>query len=179
MSSILSRISVKYQIGLIGLLGIIGLLAAVTIFFQAITEFTEQQVRMDRAVSHQFQSLRLDGALIDARRTEKDFLARKDDKYVERHGKIIEQASGIIDSLSASMAETNPSLSDELREISTGIATYTGQFADIVESQRHLGYDHTNGQQATLRAAVHAVETKLNEYRQIDLEASMLQMRRD
>ncbi|MBU2091653.1 MAG: HAMP domain-containing protein, partial [Alphaproteobacteria bacterium] len=178
MSSILSRISVKYQVGLLGLLGIIGLLAAVAVFFQGTAKFAEQQARLDRSADQQFQALRLDATLLDARRAEKDFLIRKEDRYVERHASVLDRANALIASLAASLAGTDAGLADKLREIGTGLGTYKERFAATVESQRRLGYKETEGLEGNLRAAVHAVETRLKEYEQAELAVLMLMMRR-
>ena len=178
MSSILSRVSVKFQVGLLGLLGIIGLLAAVAVFFQGMEKFAEQQARLNLAADQQFQALRLDATLLDARRAEKDFLIRREDRYVERHGKIIDNASGMIGALATSLARTDAALAEKLREIGAGLDTYRQRFAAVVESQRRLGYQETEGLEGNLRAAVHAVETRLKEYEQAELAVLMLMMRR-
>ncbi|MCH2393128.1 methyl-accepting chemotaxis protein [Oceanibaculum sp.] len=178
MSSFLSRVSVKFQVGLLGLLGIVGLLAAVAVFFQGMEKFAEQQARLDLAADQQFQALRLDAALLDARRAEKDFLIRREDRYVERHGKIIDNASGMIGGLATSLARTDAALAEKLREIGAGLDTYRQRFAAVVESQRRLGYKETEGLEGNLRAAVHAVETRLKEYEQAELAVLMLMMRR-
>jgi methyl-accepting chemotaxis protein len=178
MSSFLSHISVKYQVGLLGLLGIIGLLAAVAVFFQGIEKFAEQQARLDLAADQQFQALRLDAALLDARRAEKDFLIRREDRYVERHGRVLGRADTMIAALAASLAGTDTALAEKLREIGAGLDTYRQRFATVVESQRRLGYKETEGLEGNLRAAVHAVETRLKEYEQADLAVLMLMMRR-
>ena len=178
MTSVLSRVSVKFQVGLLGLLGIIGLAAAVAVFFQGMEKFAEQQARLDLAADQQFQALRLDAALLDARRAEKDFLIRREDRYVERHGKIIDNASGMIGALATSLARTDTALAEKLREIGAGLDTYRQRFAAVVESQRRLGFKETEGLEGNLRAAVHAVETRLKEYEQAELAVLMLMMRR-
>jgi methyl-accepting chemotaxis protein len=115
------------------------------------------------------------GAL-QMRRNEKDFLLRRDMKYVERYE---ESALNVLDALDA--MQNLPAAADvrtEIEVIEQGITAHIGQFRSVVSISQQLGLDENQGVQGRLRAAVQAVEAKLQEADLNILTIKMLMMRR-
>ncbi|MCR9242508.1 MAG: methyl-accepting chemotaxis protein [Rhodobiaceae bacterium] len=115
------------------------------------------------------------GAL-QMRRNEKDFLLRKDMKYVERYE---ESALNVLDALDA--MQNLPAAAEvraEIEVIEQGITAHIGQFRAVVSLSQQLGLDENQGVQGRLRAAVQAVEEKLKEADLDVLTVKMLMMRR-
>jgi methyl-accepting chemotaxis protein len=121
--------------------------------------------------------------MLQARRAEKDFLLRKDAKYVDKHAKIIGEASVIIDHVDGLLQEQFPeAYSSELEETFTtlkvGFNAYAAKFAELNGSVVKLGVDEESGLQGALRSAVKAAEGDLAGLNQFELTTKMLMMRR-
>jgi methyl-accepting chemotaxis protein len=115
-----------------------------------------------------------------ARRNEKDFLLRLDEKYAQRH-------AGTMERLYASLGETETLLTqveglDEVAQevdgLTVAVSAYRDEFLALVASNRRLGLDEKSGLQGQLRQAVRSVEDALKELNQPQLEVKMLMMRR-
>lgn len=123
---------------------------------------------------------KLEIEFLRARRNEKDFLLRLDEKYVQRH-------AGTMESLYAELSETETLLlqvegldevAKEVGGLTTAITAYRDEFTALVDSNRRLGLDEKTGLQGQLRLAVRSVEEALKELNQPQLEVKMLMMRR-
>ncbi|KAE9631421.1 ATP-binding protein [Parasedimentitalea maritima] len=115
-----------------------------------------------------------------ARRAEKDFLLRLADVYALRHAKFVaklhitlEEIQGLSDEIGG-MGE----ITLEISTLTSAITAYQENFAELVHSNRRLGYDETSGLQGQLRRAVHGVEAALTQSDRHELTAKMLMMRR-
>ena len=115
------------------------------------------------------------GAL-QMRRREKDFILRRDLKYRDKYEVA---TAGVLESLDqmTNMAAAAP-VSDETSRLIDGVSEHATQFQKVVELHVRLGLDEKSGLQGALRAAVHAVETKLKEANLDELTIKMLMMRR-
>ncbi|NIZ61991.1 methyl-accepting chemotaxis protein [Sedimentitalea sp. CY04] len=123
---------------------------------------------------------KLEIEFLRARRNEKDFLLRLDEKYVERH-------AGTMESLFAELTETESLLNqvDGLEEVAgqvvglrAAVSAYRDGFTALVDSNRRLGLDEKSGLQGQLREAVRGAEEALKELNQPTLQVKMLMMRR-
>ena len=110
--------------------------------------------------------------MLEARRSEKDFFARKDLKYV-----------GMVDSLIA-LAETK---ADSLRErisdprvdgIAEGLAGYIAAFDEVAGMDVDRGLTQDEGMEGELRNAIHGVEAIITQAKDDHLDALMLTLRR-
>jgi len=115
------------------------------------------------------------GAL-QMRRSEKDFLLRRDMKYVDKYGKA---ATSVVTALN--QMATLPvagSVAKDIAAVRDGIKQHKVQFQKVVKLHRELGLSEKEGLQGKLRNAVHAVESKLKEANLDPLTIKMLMMRR-
>ena len=176
VTKFLSRMSLKYQIGLIGAVGVIGSLAFLGIYSLQMWSQDRQQRMMDGAAN--FHDMVQDTAndLLQARRHEKDFLLRRQDTYADQEIKAVASA---VDRLSAmeKLPET-ASQRDHLKTLGEGIKTYGDRFKQVVDTQRTLGLNENAGLQGELRTAVHDVEDLLGKFHETNLDNVMLMMRR-
>ena len=176
VAKFLSRMSLKYQIGLIGAVGVIGSLAFLGIYSLQMWSQDRQQRMMDGAAN--FHDMVQDTAndLLQARRHEKDFLLRRQDTYADQEIKAVASA---VDRLSAmeKLPET-ANQRDHLKTLGEGIKTYGDRFKQVVDTQRTLGLNENAGLQGELRTAVHDVEDLLGKYHETNLDNVMLMMRR-
>ncbi|MCU4676412.1 methyl-accepting chemotaxis protein [Catenovulum sp. 2E275] len=119
----------------------------------------------------------LESSVLQLRRAEKDFFARKDLAYVEqfeiKSDDIIEQVS----QLKVSFANKNIQ-STSLQNFEDKVIKYQKIFHQIVQTQQIIGLDHISGYYGSLRDAVHHIESLINEQNNDALLVEMLQLRR-
>ena len=119
---------------------------------------------------------RIKSGMLQARRDEKDFLARRQDKYLGKHDKAMADAFADIDQ--AESLAPDDGTRALLGGIRTHMKSYQDTFRKAAEAQRQVGYDEKSGLHGRLRQAVHEVEDLLRQHEKIELTASMLMMRR-
>jgi methyl-accepting chemotaxis protein len=120
---------------------------------------------------------KIDKDVLQLRRNEKDFLARKDLKYFESFKKRVETLKGNLNHLHEvfvdSSRDTNTILS--LRNV---ISDYEKHFIELVEIQKNIGLNPKDGLYGKLRDAVHNAEETLGN-KNYKLLSDMLQLRRN
>jgi methyl-accepting chemotaxis protein len=175
----LSRVGLRQLIWSLGLLGFLGVASIAGIYFVSNAALTREQGDADHAAEIGRLSLVLDNELLEARRAEKDFLLRTEEKYVTRHAEIATKVFAElkeIEQKSASQADS--ALPQQIAAIRKGLDTYIQQFKRLTDHHRKLGYDQNSGLQGTLRASVGEIEKQLASMNEKDLTAIMLMMRR-
>jgi len=123
---------------------------------------------------------RLEIEFLRARRNEKDFLLRLDEKYVDRHASTMESLYATLNETEALLKEVEglEGVAQETEGLTTAVTAYRDEFLALVGSHRRLGLDEKNGLQGQLRQAVRTVEEALKELNQPQLDVKMLMMRR-
>lgn len=158
----------------------LGALAIVCLIFVAKQVFETTAAKSASAKQNLLLEIsNLETQFLMARRAEKDFLLRKDPKYIDRHAGISEGMLAQIDHIDGLAeqvldAETEQNL-DGLR---LAIENYVQQFSRLVDAHTSLGFDEETGLQGELRTAVKTAETALNEFDNPVLQVKMLMMRR-
>lgn len=119
----------------------------------------------------------LETAILQLRRDEKDFLARKDKKYIDKfvahHADTTKTLADLVDQLSQQSLDVA-----QLSVVQQAVKTYGEQFAVIAALQVEIGLDSHSGLYGSLRAAVHEAEAVLKSHSDFELEARMLALRR-
>ncbi len=134
---------------------------------------------MKSELSNAAQSvLDLERDVLILRKNEKDFIARKDLKYVELHKQSHMAIDSIVPELEKVFKEYEVSTAS-LESFDRNLNQYQAAFSEVVQLQQEIGLTPKTGLYGTLRAAVHNVETLLKEFDQPALEAAMLQLRRN
>jgi methyl-accepting chemotaxis protein len=113
---------------------------------------------------------------LDMRRKEKDFLLRLETKYAEQYAEVGKKTIAILDEAAA--LPVAAMMQGDIRKIRDEVVSHMAQFQKVVALQPELGLTEKDGLQGKLRAAVHAVETKLAEANLDPLTVKMLMMRR-
>lgn len=155
-------------------------LAAVCVIFAA-KQFFETSIRSKIAAEQDLLEMvyRLENQFLMARRAEKDFLLRKDAKYLERHSGITQEMAGQIDLIETQVQSFLGNQADKSQaELRASVDQYTQSFATLVDTNMTLGLDEESGLQGTLRSAVKTAETSLKEFDNPLLQVKMLMMRR-
>ncbi|WP_421703779.1 methyl-accepting chemotaxis protein [Aliiroseovarius sp.] len=122
---------------------------------------------------------RIEALFLQVRRAEKDFLLRKDHKYLTRHADIQIGLEREIAALLTALEQRG--LTDQVataEQLNQAFTTYGVNFAQLAELNVALGLTADEGREGELRAAVHAIETILKELDQPEMQVKMLMMRR-
>ncbi|WP_315721874.1 MULTISPECIES: methyl-accepting chemotaxis protein [unclassified Bradyrhizobium] len=177
----MSRFSVRltHKIMAIALIGI-GALAAFGAIYLAGNVSQESSRRLAanaRGVADLNQKLLTE--LLEARRAEKDFLLRRDQKYAARHAELSTAIKRELDDLRSSAgAIGEASIASKIDAVATGFAVYSSEFAEAEKSEVRLGLKETLGLSGSLRTAVHDIEARLKEVGDPRLTSGMLMLRR-
>jgi methyl-accepting chemotaxis protein len=170
---------VSHKIAALGAVGVLGLIAVAAIYF--VGNRAEQAYREMASAARTIGRLSADAsvALLDARRAEKDFLLRNDDKYVKRNGEAVGVAVATLEALADAVARAKlPDLARQLETVRRGVDVYATNFATLAAARHRQGLDENSGMQGTLRNSVHDIEGKLASVDDARLTAAMLTMRR-
>ncbi|MBF0261946.1 MAG: bacteriohemerythrin [Magnetococcales bacterium] len=99
--------------------------------------------------------------MLEARRSEKDFLLRLEEKYAKRVGEMVEKATHEAKAL-AKIDDAGPDTGNKIVML---LESYHGAFQGVVEAWKERGLNHESGSQGTLRKAVHTLETEAKKAR--------------
>ena len=117
--------------------------------------------------------------LLEARRNEKDFLLRKDDKYVKTHDESEKAALHAFDDMAKALTAIGQTrLRENVDELRSGFDAYSKSFLEMVVLRRKLGLNQDSGLEGALRASVHEIEKALSPLKDSRLNELMLTMRR-
>jgi methyl-accepting chemotaxis protein len=116
-------------------------------------------------------------SILELRRDEKDFLARKELKYSDKFNQNMKSAEEQISMLADDFLKVGLSV-PELNSMKNILVEYQSQFNEVVSLQKKIGLDPKSGLYGELRKAVHNVE-KLIGNDNYQLLSEMLQLRRN
>ncbi|CAK0743267.1 methyl-accepting chemotaxis protein [Gammaproteobacteria bacterium] len=115
--------------------------------------------------------------MLQARRAEKDFLLRKDQKYIDAvKGSVtaIQQTTGKI--LEAAQKHNDTSSATIGSEIKKNIETYLSSFLDLAQREVEKGLDHKSGLQGKFRESAHNMEQAIKRYDTEEIYVVLLRM---
>lgn len=136
--------------------------------------FTQVQTELAQA-SQDIAELK--NEVLRLRKDEKDFLARKELKYVEQHGSDNREAQDKVVKLTA-VFEKYEIPTASLSLFSQELGRYESAFSNVVSLNKQIGLTPKAGLYGTLRSAVHQVESLVEQYDEPQLMVQMLQLRR-
>ena len=172
-------IRLTHKIMAIGAVGLAGLLA-----FGAIYQIGSSSQEASRAVADRARAIsdlnkQLSIELLEARRNEKNFQQRREESYARDHAAVVVMINRDFDQLQAAVQSAGlSSLSEKIRLAHDGFNSYANVFSALVRDEVKLGMNETLGLSGSLRAAVHDIESRLNEVDDPRLTSGMLMMRR-
>ncbi|WP_186767384.1 methyl-accepting chemotaxis protein [Blastopirellula retiformator] len=104
-------------------------------------------------------------AMLECRRNEKDFLLRRDRKYLEKHAascqKLLDDAKAL-DQLANAIGDQTAAA--DAQAITIAAAEYQSAFQSLTESWTRRGLDHNSGLQGDFRDVVHELEELAQNY---------------
>jgi methyl-accepting chemotaxis protein len=152
-----------------------GILVLSLMFMLGLFSYSVNSLEKSLETAHIISTVEAD--VLQLRRDEKDFLARKElkykDSFMKKQGEVIAGIKKLME-----VFADNPKQSTDLIALSKVIKDYSNAFDNIVEMQKTIGLNPKDAMYGELRSAVHAVEELLkgNDYK---LLSNMLQLRRN
>jgi len=145
------------------------------IFMLGLLNFSVDSLQDDVGVARYIGDIESD--VLELRRNEKDFLARKDLKYFDKFNKKTNQIKKNISALESSFVK-NKNDTTEIKQLAKVLIDYSKYFKKLVEAQQKIGLNPKDGLYGELRTSVHNVEELLgsNDFK---LLSNMLQLRRN
>ena len=159
--------------------GVLGLVLVGGLYLSGSWSQARFQKTADEASALADANDRLSIKMLEARRAEKDFLLRSDDKYAKAHGDIVKTIAESFDDIARRLAAAGQAeLLNQTRAARDTYEQYVKHFGALVDSARKLGLNENDGLQGALRKAVHGIESAAIELKDVKIEARMLTMRR-
>jgi methyl-accepting chemotaxis protein len=169
----------SHKIIAIGGAGVLGLMLVGGLYLSGSWSRAAYQNAATEARGVADTALRLSIQMLQARRAEKDFLLRNDDKSAKVHDGIVSVIATNFDAIMRRLEAAGwNGLLNQTRAARTDYDGYVKHFGALVASVHKVGLNENEGLQGTLRQAVHAIETAARGMKDVKLEAAMLMMRR-
>lgn len=165
-----------YQVNLIGGLAFLGFVIIGSIFIQSEAKLEAGQAEISQDLKALEIAKDIHYQFLNARRNEKDFLLRFDQKYIDRHAKTM---AGIIENMN--VLAKSPSIEAQgkfVRIVNMMMLGYGKKFKNVTDGWHEIGLNQKEGLRGRLRKSVQAVEEKLKVFKNDRLTVTMLMMRR-
>lgn len=172
----LGDVSISKRIGLIIGLGLFALFATEAINLIGAGLYSDSVAHEEELFEVEITEFKIETGASNLRQREKDFIIERDLKHWERYQTEYDATQALLADFRNNPAVTSQREAIDL--ISRKFTEHKEEFQKVVNIQTALGLTEKEGLQGALRAAVHAVETKLKEYSQDALTVKMLMMRR-
>jgi methyl-accepting chemotaxis protein len=173
------NLRLSHKINSISVLGIAGLLLLAALFWTGDATRSAYRDLDDRARAIGDLQDRIHIIMLQLRRAEKDFLLRKDDKYVGEHRRLSERLAADLEEMERRVAGSGrDQLRQQLQLVRSGTNDYGAHFAALVSARLKLGLNENAGLEGSLRKSVHDIEGALKSFDQPSLTVTLLMMRR-
>ncbi|MBA6263881.1 MAG: methyl-accepting chemotaxis protein [Colwellia sp.] len=152
-----------------------GILVLSMLFMLGLLNFAMSSLGSDIKIAREIGNIETD--ILQLRRNEKDFLARKELKYFEQFNQQYNALLKDIIVLDSAYKSIGRDLS-ELEQLRSVVSDYQELFTTLVDAQKEIGLSPKDGLYGLLRSSVHVVEDSIgtNDYK---LLSNMLQLRRN
>ena len=176
MARVFKSFKISWQIQLVSLVALIGFLGILGYYLIADGARGAEQARANRATEVFVIAQDLRYEFLNARRREKDFLLRLDEKYVAQHAEVMQVIDQHLGKLEA--ADADGAYKDAIAAIRAGVAEYQHAFEATTTDWVGIGLNDELGLRGKLRKSVHDVEERLKGLSLDKLTITMLMLRR-
>jgi len=170
--------NIKLKNKLIGLmvLVIVGFSVIAFAYVQSITVREQAKLEFENVINFGGNIDKIAIQMLQARRSEKDFILRSNEKYLGKH-------ANTMAAMLATVTDTqnyivNEEHRQQLETLSKQMKAYQEGFLSLSSNMKASGLTPKTGLRGTLRGAVHNVEEVVNNADELKLTVSMLMMRR-
>ena len=173
------HLRLSHKINSIAAVGIAGVLALGALFLIGNASQEAARLEDERARTLGDSNSRLQITMLEQRRAEKNFMIRKDEKYVGLYNEYGKTSSTILaDMIRQTEAAGQSELTRNLKIIQAGYQDYDRHFLDLAAAQTKLGLKEDVGLEGSLRKSVHEIESALGKLDDPKLTMTILMMRR-
>ena len=164
----------KIYFTVLGLVAVFTTVCGLTILFMTnlgshITELVDEKIPQLSNMQEASQMM------LQARRSEKDFLMRLDEKYV---GKVQQAATSAIEHLNLAQPKEKGTRQTELQTAALLVQTYHDNFKQVADMVIQRGLTQEQGLRGQMRKAIHKMEERIKQLDQPQLLVDMLMCRR-
>ena len=178
MAPVLSRVPVRFQIGVIVVLSAIAAILASAVQLGGRNWSEAAADVADAESSTLTHAVRLQTAVLDARRLEQQFILHPSADLATSHGHATSVAMTEADAMAHGLPKTATQRIAIAEQLAGAVSNYDDKFHALVIQRKRLGFDETAGLMGNLREAVHQIEAALATKDELKLTVLMLQMRR-
>jgi len=172
----LANLKISRRIALLAWLGLAGLAILSVAYLMGNSTVERETALADEYTRMEILTGNVDAQALQMRRREKDFILRRDMKYVEHYHKAADAVLSMLKEMD-SLSVAGPLLAN-IENAESSIKEHVATFERLVGAAQRIGFDENSGLQGSLRQAVHNIEGKLEQYDEPELAAKMLMMRR-
>ena len=175
LDSLLGRFGIAGQTAAIGAAGVLGVLFIGLLHYVGSEKLPEinREAEIQSSILAKAYEIKVD--LLEARRSEKDFLLKRNEAALQKHASALARFNEDVKALAAL---ENFAARAGIDKLSETIDEYRKQFQTVSGILRKEGFDENSGLQGALRASVHDIEHTIEGLKSASLEAAMLFMRR-
>jgi methyl-accepting chemotaxis protein len=167
------------KIATVGAVGVLGLAIIGGLYLSGSWTQARYQKKAEDSSALEALTNKLSIQMLLARRSEKDFLLRRDDRYAKNHGEILKAVAANMNGITQGLAALDQTeLVQKMTAVKAGYDVYAKHFVALVDAMHKNGLTENDGLQGTLRKSVHDIEGTIKEFNDAKLEAGMLMMRR-
>lgn len=163
--------TVKGKLSLITLSTIFSLLIMASLLYYSTSQVSDIEY-------NRVQVAQIKAGVLMQRRNEKDFIMRRDMKYLDEFNNNMEilltNTSDLIDGLERIEIDTL-----SVRDLMDILKEYQKLFRQLVQTQERVGLDEKSGLQGSLRKAVKTAEAQIKSFENDTLVSAMLMLRRN
>ena len=177
---LLSRLGLRWQVGLIGLIGMAGLCVFGALYYAGSATQEELLAAADRAAADHQAITAISEGLNDARRAEASFLAGHDAAEIARHAEAMRRLDDGLASFAerARLPGSDAALAGTVAKIRAGIDAYGKKFVAVAERSKAIGLTKDSGLLGKLNSTAADTEQSVNAADSPRLLAQMLMIRR-
>ncbi len=173
------HLRLSHKIIAIAALGVCGLatVGGIYLFGEAAQE--RSQAITNSALSASRLTNKITIEVLEARRGEKDFIIRSDEKYVERQREAADAVTADLSALKSQLETSGrPEIAKTAAEVLARFADYEKAFQSLADSRRKLGFNEKSGFEGALVTTVRGVEERLKLFDGDELTINLLTLRR-
>jgi len=173
------RVTLRHKIAAIGLVGVLGIVLIGAIYWLGALSQARFQASAEQAAATATTNNELYVALLEARRAEKDFQLRNDERYAQKQASFAKAAAAKLAALKQQLSGGElAGLLPRVEATQSGFDVYVKTFTTLADAKRKLGLDQDSGLEGQLRKSVHEIESGIKTLADARLDAAMLTMRR-
>ncbi|WP_324171442.1 methyl-accepting chemotaxis protein [Sulfurimonas sp.] len=117
--------------------------------------------------------------ILQERRNEKDFLARKKVKYVDKFNLIMKTIEDKIITLEKKFNDNEIYVDEESKSLKVNLNVYKIKFNEILKQVKKIGIDKKRGYRGELRKSIHSAETLITKIKNYKILSETLTLRRN